>query len=59
MSVYWYFTIFIAIFSITLLCAILLLRPPAIAAARNIAIGLSVCLSHHVHNVLNVLKAEA
>jgi len=30
----------------------LLLRPPAIAAARSIAIGLSVCLSHHVHNVL-------
>jgi len=29
----------------------LLLRPPAIAAARSIAISLSVCLSHHVHNV--------
>ena len=29
-----------------------LLRPPAIAAERSIAIGLSVCLSHHVHNVL-------
>ena len=38
----------------------LLLHPPAIAAARSIAIGLSVTVSHHVqnglivHNVLNV-----
>ena len=28
----------------------------ASGSGRSIAIGLSVCLPHHVHNVLNVLK---